>query len=75
MSNVTVFAPFDAAFDEPDVAKYIADIKEDKEKLKELILFHIVKGKLESSDMDASGVLETSVEGKTVPIKVYPLVN
>lgn len=75
MSNVTLFVPFDAAFDEPEAEKYINEVKNDKEKLRELILYHITKGKLESCDMDESDILQTAVDGKTLPLKVYPLVN
>ncbi|KRT85376.1 hypothetical protein AMK59_2617, partial [Oryctes borbonicus] len=73
MANITLFVPFNAAFDEPDAEKYLNEIRNDKEKLRELILYHIVKGKLESCDMDESELLETEVEGRTLPLKVYPL--
>ncbi|KAK9751520.1 Fasciclin domain [Popillia japonica] len=73
MANITLFVPFNAAFDEPEAVKYLDQVRENKEKLRELILYHIVKGKLESCDMDESDILETELPGKTVPLKVYPL--
>ncbi|GJQ70263.1 hypothetical protein Trydic_g22704 [Trypoxylus dichotomus] len=73
MANITLFVPFNAAFDEPDAERYLNEVRNNKEKLRELILYHIVKGKLESCDMDESELLETEVEGRTLPLKVYPL--
>ncbi|KAI4465223.1 periostin-related [Holotrichia oblita] len=73
MANITLFVPFNAAFDEPEAVKYLDQVRGNKEKLRDLILYHIAKGKLESCDMDESDILETELPGKTVALKVYPL--
>lgn len=73
--NVTVFAPFNEAFEEPHAAKYLEEARNDREKLKELVLYHVVNGKMESCDMERSRVLETKSHGRTLPLKVPLLVH
>lgn len=75
LSNVTVFVPFDAAFDEPEAEKYLNDVKDDKEKLRELVLYHIAKGQMSGSDLTSSGILKTELEGKTLWLKGFPFVS
>lgn len=67
--NYTVFAPNNAAFDKLD-AKVLADLKDPKnaEKLKDLLLFHVVRGKLVAADVAVSGELQ-GMNDKVIAIK------
>jgi len=67
--NFTVFAPTNAAFDKLD-PKVLADLKDPKnaEKLKDLLLFHVVRGKLMAADVAVSGELQ-GMNDKVIAIK------
>lgn len=67
--NYTVFAPTNAAFDKLD-AKVLADLKDPKnaEKLKDLLLFHVVRGKLVAADVAVSGELQ-GMNDKIIAVK------
>jgi uncharacterized surface protein with fasciclin (FAS1) repeats len=67
--NYTVFAPTNAAFDKLD-AKVLADLKDPKnaEKLKDLLLFHVVRGKLLAADIAVSGELQ-ALNDKVIAVK------
>lgn len=67
--NYTVFAPTNAAFDKLD-AKVLADLKDPKnaEKLKDLLLFHVVRGKLVAADVAVSGELQ-GLNDKVIAVK------
>jgi hypothetical protein len=67
--NFTVFAPTNAAFDKLD-AKTLADLKDPKnaEKLKDILLYHVVRGKLMASDVAGSGELQ-AMDDKVIVVK------
>ena len=67
--NYTVFAPTNAAFDKLD-AKVLADLKNPKnaEKLKDVLLYHVVRGKLLASDVAVSGELQ-ALNDKVIGVK------
>jgi len=67
--NYTVFAPTNAAFDKLD-AKVLADLKDPKnaEKLKDLLQFHVVRGKLLAADVAVSGELQ-GLDEKVIVVK------
>lgn len=67
--NFTVFAPTNAAFDKLD-PKALADLKDPKnaEKLKDVLLFHVVRGKLMSSDVASSEELQ-AIDDKVITVK------
>ena len=67
--NYTVFAPTNVAFDKLD-AKVLADLKDPKnaEKLKDLLLYHVVRGKLLASDVAVSGELQ-ALNDKVITVK------
>lgn len=67
--NFTLFAPTNAAFDKMD-AKALADLKDPKnaEKLKDVLLYHVVRGKLMASDVAGSGELQ-AMDDKVITVK------
>ncbi len=67
--NFTVFAPTNAAFDKLDT-KTLADLKDPKnaEKLKDILLYHVVRGKLMASDVAGSGELQ-AMDDKVIVVK------
>ena len=65
---LTVFAPTDAAFAKVPKATLAALLK-DKAKLKSVLLYHVVKGKVTAAQVVKLKSAKT-LEGSTVPIKV-----
>lgn len=67
--NFTLFAPTNAAFDKLD-AKVLADLKDPKnaEKLKDVLLYHVVRGKLMGADVAVSGELQ-AMNDKVIVVK------
>ena len=65
---LTVFAPTDAAFAKVPKATLAALLK-DKAKLKAVLLYHVVKGKVTAAQVVKLKSAKT-LEGSTVPIKV-----
>ncbi|KAK5646943.1 hypothetical protein RI129_005407 [Pyrocoelia pectoralis] len=70
MKNVTVFAPSDEAFKNPKAVKYIENLQENKEKLREMVMYHIVEGHLESCDMN-NNVMLKSKDNQNVRLNLY----
>lgn len=73
--NITLFAPSDEAFDDPKTVKLLEEIKDDKEKLKELVLYHTTEGKLESCNMNNNALLKTKNNEKTLRLNLYSTVS
>ncbi|KAF2893756.1 hypothetical protein ILUMI_12419 [Ignelater luminosus] len=71
MKNVTVFAPSNEAFSNPETTKLLDEIKDDKDKLKELVLYHTVQGRLESCDMNNNALLKTNNNDKILRLNLY----
>lgn len=67
--NFTVFAPTNAAFDKLG-AKTLEDLKNPKsaEKLKDILLYHVVRGKLMAGDVANSGELQ-GMDDKVIVVK------
>ncbi|MCG9910317.1 MAG: fasciclin domain-containing protein [Flavobacteriales bacterium] len=67
--NFTVFAPTNAAFDKLG-AKTLEDLKAPKsaEKLKDILLYHVVRGKLMAGDVANSGELQ-GMDDKVIVVK------
>lgn len=64
----TVFAPTDEAFDKLP-AGTVEKLLKDKEKLKQILLYHVVKGKVTSKEVVKLDSAET-LAGQKLPIKV-----
>lgn len=67
--NYTLFAPTNAAFDKLD-AKVLSDLKDPKnaEKLKDLLTYHVVRGKQLAADIAAMGELQ-ALNDKVIAVK------
>lgn len=63
----TVFAPSNAAFEKVP-ADTLKALKDDKEKLKAVLLYHVVKGKVMSADVKSGAV--PTLEGQDITVKV-----
>lgn len=75
MKNITVFAPSNEAFSTPETTKLLDEIKDDKDKLKELVLYHTVQGRLESCDMNNNALLKTNNNDKILRLNLYSTVS
>ncbi|XP_063903324.1 transforming growth factor-beta-induced protein ig-h3 [Zophobas morio] len=71
LNNATVFAPSNEAFEDPKVAKLLDEIKGDREKLRDLILYHTLPGQLQSCDMNNNAVLKTNDHDKELRLNLY----
>lgn len=75
LKNATVFAPSNEAFTDAKTVKYLDEIKNDKEKLKDLILYHTLTGELQSSDMNNNALLKTNDHDKELRLNLYSTVS
>lgn len=75
LKNATVFAPSDEAFADPKVAKYLEEIKDDKEKLRDLILYHTLPGQLQSCDMNNNALIKTNDHDQELRLNLYSTVS
>lgn len=71
LENSTVFAPSDKAFEHPETKKLLAEINGDKERLKEVIMYHTVDGQLQSNDMTNNNILKSSLGGIPLRLNLY----
>ncbi|KAJ8920689.1 hypothetical protein NQ315_004828, partial [Exocentrus adspersus] len=71
LNNATVFVPVDTAFETPEAKKVLEAAKDNPEKLKEIVRYHIVQGQLQSSDMNNNLLLETNDYGKDIRVNLY----
>lgn len=69
--NATVFVPSDKAFENSETEKLLGEIGDDKEKLKELVRYHVIDGHLESCDMSNNMKVPTKDEGEDLRINLY----
>ncbi|KAL1494273.1 hypothetical protein ABEB36_009897 [Hypothenemus hampei] len=69
--NATVFVPVDAAFDFPETKKLLEEIGDNKEKLRELVTYHVTNGQMESNDMSNNMKLITKDQGKELRVNLY----
>ena len=70
-----MFAPSNEAFEDPKVAKLLDEIKGDREKLRDLILYHTLPGQLQSCDMNNNAVLKTNDHDKELRLNLYSTVS
>ncbi|XP_044753028.1 transforming growth factor-beta-induced protein ig-h3 [Coccinella septempunctata] len=71
LDNATVFAPSDEAFEKEGAKKILEEIGDDKEKLKELVRYHTVQGKMQSCDMNNNALLKTLDNDRPLRINLY----
>lgn len=71
LGNATVFAPSDRAFERPETQKMLEELKGDKERLKEVILYHTIDGQLQSSDMINNNIFRSGLDGLPLRLNLY----
>ena len=70
LTNVTVFAPSERALKElPE--SFLKNLKENPEKLKEFLMYHIVTPKTCHCDFADNKILETGLPGKSLRMNKY----
>lgn len=75
LDNVTVFAPSDEAFEKENAKKILEEIGANKEKLKELVKYHMVQGKMQSCDMNNNALLKSLDNDKPLRINLFSTVS
>lgn len=75
LANATVFAPSDEAFENADTKKYLEEIKDDKEKLKEVVMYHTVHGQMQSSEMNNNEILKSNLNEMPLRLNLYSTVS
>lgn len=73
--NATVFVPVNLAFENPQTQKLLEEIGNDKEKLKELVRYHVVNGQVESNDLSNNMMMPTKDQGKELRVNLYSTVS
>ncbi|GLV38657.1 midline fasciclin [Carabus blaptoides fortunei] len=69
LKNATVFVPTDEAIDES--ANILDAMKSDQDKLKDLVKYHILPGKVQSCDLTNNEMKQTSVDGQKLRVNLY----
>ncbi|XP_076270718.1 midline fasciclin [Rhynchophorus ferrugineus] len=72
--NATVFVPADKAFENTQAQKFLENIGDDQEKLKELIRYHIIDGEIQSCDMSNNMRIPTKDNGEELRVNLYSTV-
>lgn len=75
MTNATVFAPSDEAFESDEAKKILDEVKGDKQKLKELIMYHTAKGEMESALMNNDDMLPSNYNELPLRLNLYSTVS
>lgn len=71
LANATVFAPSDEAFEKPETKKLLEEIKGDKERLKEIVMYHTIQGQLQSCEMTNNNILKSNLDGMPLRLNLY----
>lgn len=71
LENATVFAPSDRAFTRPETQKLLEEIKGDKERLKEVVMYHTIQGQMLSDDMTNNNILKSSLNDLPLRLNLY----
>lgn len=73
--NATVFAPSDDAFENAETKKLLEEIKGDTEKLKEVVMYHTVRGQLQSLEMNNNAILDSNFNSTPLRLNLYSTVS
>lgn len=71
LENATVFAPSDEAFEKPETKKLLEEMKGDKDRLKEVVMYHTVQGQLQSCEMTNNNILSSTLDGMPLRLNLY----
>lgn len=73
--NSTVFAPSDEAFETPEGKKALEEIKDDPARLKEVVMYHTVKGLMQSCEMNNNAILKSNLNEMPLRLNLYSTVS
>lgn len=71
MKNVTLFAPTDEALARPESAAELEKLRADKDKLRDLLLYHTTGPEVQSCDFSNDKELKSSLADKSIRINLY----
>lgn len=74
LSNATIFAPKDSAFEDENTKKMLNDIENDKEKIKQFVMYHVAQGQLPTCDFENNEMIESKT-GESFRINLYSTVS
>lgn len=75
LQNATVFAPANKVFETPEGQKLLEDVKDDPEKLKEFVRYHLIDGQMMAEEMNNNALLETRDNGNRLRLNLYSTVR
>lgn len=75
LKNATVFVPTDEALNNDETKKLLEEIRGDKNKLKDIVLYHLLPGKIQSCDLNNNEMKETNLEGQKLRVNLYSTVS
>ncbi|XP_063232448.1 transforming growth factor-beta-induced protein ig-h3-like [Bacillus rossius redtenbacheri] len=71
MGNVTVFAPTDAALQEPHAKRALERAREDKDQLRDLLLYHTAGPELAACDLANNMQLKSGLADRSLRVSLY----
>ncbi|XP_066999275.2 transforming growth factor-beta-induced protein ig-h3 [Anabrus simplex] len=71
MNNVTIFAPTDEALSTPEAMAEIEKVRADKDRLRDLLLYHTTGPEVHGCDLMNNQELKTGLADKSVRINLY----
>ncbi|KAJ4428398.1 hypothetical protein ANN_24418 [Periplaneta americana] len=71
MSNVTLFAPTDEALAKPEAMATLEKLRADKDRLRDLLLYHTTGPEVQSCDFSNDKQLKSGLADKSIRINLY----
>jgi uncharacterized surface protein with fasciclin (FAS1) repeats len=75
MKNVTLFAPTDEALARPESVAELEKLREDKDRLRDLLLYHTTGPEVLSCDFSNDKELKSGLADKSIRINLYATVS
>ena len=75
MSNVTLFAPTDEALAKPEALAELEKVRADKDRLRDLLLFHTSGPEVQTCDFSNDKELKSGLADKSIRINLYATVS
>lgn len=75
MKNVTLFAPTDEALAKPEAVAELGKFRADKDRLRDLLLYHTTGPEVQSCDFSNDKELKSGLADKSIRINLYATVS
>lgn len=75
MTNVTLFAPTDEALAKPEAVDELGKLRADKDRLRDLLLYHTTGPEVQSCDLSNDKELKSGLADKSIRINLYATVS